>query len=120
MSQGGYSYGNNIMENFGVTNIIISDIDPKFTTEVWTNLYYMLWNNLALSTAYHPQTDVLAERMTQTMEKILRRFCTYVMKDKYYEGYTYGLFKLLPPIQLAYNTSQHSTMGKFPSLIGKG
>ncbi|MBW0568612.1 hypothetical protein O181_108327, partial [Austropuccinia psidii MF-1] len=39
----------------------------------------MLGTKLAFSTAYHPQTDGLAERMIQTMEDILRRFCAYAL-----------------------------------------
>ncbi|MBW0523662.1 hypothetical protein O181_063377 [Austropuccinia psidii MF-1] len=57
----------------------ISDRDPKFPSEFWNNLYDMLGTKLAPSTAYHPQTDGLAERMIQTMEDILRRFCAYGM-----------------------------------------
>ncbi|MBW0542319.1 hypothetical protein O181_082034 [Austropuccinia psidii MF-1] len=43
---------------------IISDRDPKFTSALWTNLNKILGKKLSLSTAYHPQTDGLAERMT--------------------------------------------------------
>ncbi|MBW0462068.1 hypothetical protein O181_001783 [Austropuccinia psidii MF-1] len=60
-------FWNNIISTYGVPKIIISDRHPKFTSEVWTNLYDMLGTNLAFSTAYHPQTDGLAERMIQTM-----------------------------------------------------
>ncbi|MBW0483409.1 hypothetical protein O181_023124 [Austropuccinia psidii MF-1] len=55
-----------------VLKIIISDRDPKFTSEFWTNLYDMLSTKLSFSTAYHPQTDGLAERMIQTMQDIFR------------------------------------------------
>ncbi|MBW0493597.1 hypothetical protein O181_033312 [Austropuccinia psidii MF-1] len=47
----------NIISTCGVPKIIISDRDPKFTSEVWTNLYGMLGTKLAFSTDYHPQTD---------------------------------------------------------------
>ncbi|MBW0474284.1 hypothetical protein O181_013999 [Austropuccinia psidii MF-1] len=57
--------------------LIIADRDPKFTSEVWTNLYDMLGTKLSFSTAYHPQKDGLAERMIQTMEDILRREITF-------------------------------------------
>ncbi|MBW0503313.1 hypothetical protein O181_043028 [Austropuccinia psidii MF-1] len=93
-------FWNNIISTCGVPKIIISDREPKFKSEFWTNLYEMLGTKLAFSTAYHPQTDGLAERMIQTMEDILRRLCAYV--------------------QLAHNTSQHSTTGKLPSLVEKG
>ncbi|MBW0589288.1 hypothetical protein O181_129003 [Austropuccinia psidii MF-1] len=64
-------------------------------------MYDMLGTKLAFSTAYHPQTDGLAERMIQTMEDILRRFCAYGMEYKDHEG-------------------QHSTTRKTPELVEKG
>ncbi|MBW0551149.1 hypothetical protein O181_090864 [Austropuccinia psidii MF-1] len=113
-------FWNNIISMCGVPKIIISERDPKFTSEFWTNLYDMLGTKLAFSTAYHPQTDVLTERMIQTMEDILRRLCAYGMEYKDHEGYTHDWVNLLPAVQLAYNTSQHSTTGKTPALIEKG
>ncbi|MBW0563398.1 hypothetical protein O181_103113 [Austropuccinia psidii MF-1] len=80
----------------------------------------MLGTKLVFSTAYHPHTDGLAESMIQTMEDILRRFCAYGMEYKDHEGYTHDWVTLLPAVQLAYNTSQHSTTGKTPSLVEKG
>ncbi|MBW0557726.1 hypothetical protein O181_097441 [Austropuccinia psidii MF-1] len=86
-------------ENFNACLIIVdSDRDPKFTSEIWTNMYDIICTKLAFYTAYHPQTDGVAERMIQTMEDILKRFS----------------------VKLAYNTSQHSTTGKSPSLVEKG
>ncbi|MBW0466612.1 hypothetical protein O181_006327 [Austropuccinia psidii MF-1] len=73
----------------GVPKIIISDRDPKFTSEFWTNLNDILGTKLAFSTAYHPQTDGLAERIIQTMEEILRRVCAYGMEYKDHEAYTH-------------------------------
>ncbi|MBW0461291.1 hypothetical protein O181_001006 [Austropuccinia psidii MF-1] len=113
-------FWNNIIYTCGVPKIIISDRDPKFTSESCTNLYEMLGTKLDFSTAYHPQTDGLAERMIQTMEDILSRFCAYGMEYKDHEGYTHDCGTLLPTVKLAYNTSQHSTTGKSPSLVEKG
>ncbi|MBW0526770.1 hypothetical protein O181_066485 [Austropuccinia psidii MF-1] len=53
-------FWNNIISTCGVPKIIISDRDPKFTSESWTNPYDMLGTKLASSRAYHPQTDGLA------------------------------------------------------------
>ncbi|MBW0559689.1 hypothetical protein O181_099404 [Austropuccinia psidii MF-1] len=111
---------NNITSTCGVPKIIISDREPKLTSEFWTNLYDMLGTKLCFSTAYHPQADGPAERMIKTMEDILRRFCAYGMEYKYHEGYTHDWVTLLPEVQLAYNTSQHSTTGKTAALIEKG
>ncbi|MBW0460431.1 hypothetical protein O181_000146 [Austropuccinia psidii MF-1] len=94
-------FWNNIISTCGVPKIIISGRDPKFTSEFWTNFYDMLGTKLAFSTAYNQQIDGLGERMIQKMEDIMIRFCAY-------------------EVQLAYNTSQHSTTGKSPSLVAKG
>ncbi|MBW0585548.1 hypothetical protein O181_125263 [Austropuccinia psidii MF-1] len=82
-------FWNNIISTCGVPDIIISDRDPKLKSEFWTNLYDLLGTKLAFSTAYHPKTDGLAERMIQNMEDILRRFCAYGMEYKDHEGYTH-------------------------------
>ncbi|MBW0513421.1 hypothetical protein O181_053136 [Austropuccinia psidii MF-1] len=78
-------FWNGIISTCGFPKIIISDRDPKFTYEYWTNVYDMLGTKLAFSTAYNPQTNGLAERMVQTMEDILGRFCAYGMEYKDHE-----------------------------------
>ncbi|MBW0528717.1 hypothetical protein O181_068432 [Austropuccinia psidii MF-1] len=51
-------FWNNIIYTCAVPKIIISDRDPKFTSEFWTNLYDILGNKLPFSTAYlHKQID---------------------------------------------------------------
>ncbi|MBW0499646.1 hypothetical protein O181_039361 [Austropuccinia psidii MF-1] len=113
-------FWDNIILTCGVPKMIISDRDSKFTSLFWTNLYEILGTKLAFSTAYHPQTDGLAERMIHKMKDILRRFCAYGMEYKDHEGYTHDWVILLPEAQLANNTSQNSTTGKSPSLVEKG
>ncbi|MBW0462375.1 hypothetical protein O181_002090 [Austropuccinia psidii MF-1] len=111
---------NNIISTCRVPKIIFSDRDPKFPSEFWTNRYDMLGAKRSFSTAYHSQTDGLSGRMIQKMEDILRRFCAYGMEYKDHEGYLHYWVTLLPAFQLAYNTSQHYTTGKTPSLVEKG
>ncbi|MBW0589636.1 hypothetical protein O181_129351 [Austropuccinia psidii MF-1] len=60
-------FWNNIISTCGVPKLIISDRDPKFKLEFWTNLYDIVGTKLSFSTAYHPKTDGLAERMIQKM-----------------------------------------------------
>ncbi|MBW0570133.1 hypothetical protein O181_109848 [Austropuccinia psidii MF-1] len=84
-----FLFWNNIISTCVNPKIIISDGDPKFTSEIWTNLYDMFGTKLAFSTAYHPQTDGLAERMIQTMEDIIRIFFAYGMEYKDHKGYTH-------------------------------
>jgi hypothetical protein len=80
----------------------------------------MLGTKLACSTAYHPQTDGLAERIIQTLEDMIRRFCAYGLDFKDNDGYTHDWVSLIPILELAYSTSIHSTTGKAPSLLEKG
>ncbi|MBW0573516.1 hypothetical protein O181_113231 [Austropuccinia psidii MF-1] len=79
-------FWNNIISTCGVPKIIISNRDPKFTSEFCTNFYDILETKLAFSTSYNPQTYGLAEKMIQTMEYILRRFYAYIMEYKNHEG----------------------------------
>ncbi|MBW0572248.1 hypothetical protein O181_111963 [Austropuccinia psidii MF-1] len=69
--------------------IIISNRDPTFKSEFWTNLSDMLGKKHSFSKSYHPQTDGLAESMIQTMKDIIIRFCSYGMEYKGHEGYTH-------------------------------
>ncbi|MBW0550778.1 hypothetical protein O181_090493 [Austropuccinia psidii MF-1] len=52
----------------GLFKNIISDRDHKFTSALWTNIHRFFGTRLSFSTAYHPQTDGLAERMIPTLE----------------------------------------------------
>ncbi|MBW0552239.1 hypothetical protein O181_091954 [Austropuccinia psidii MF-1] len=113
-------FWHNIISTSGVPKITISDRDPKFTSEFWSNLYDMLGTKRAFSTAYHPQTDGLAERMIQKMEDILRRLYAYGIEYTDHVAYTHDWVTLLPAVQLACNTSQHSTAGKKPAVVEKG
>ena len=105
---------NRVISWTGLFKNIISDRDPKFTSELWTNLYQFFGTKLSFSTAYHPQTDGLAERMIQTLEDMLRRFCAYGLEFKDSDGFTHDWVTLLPPLELAYRTSTHASTGKIP------
>ncbi|PLW56693.1 hypothetical protein PCANC_05109 [Puccinia coronata f. sp. avenae] len=49
------------------------------------------------------QTDGLAERMIQTLEDMLRRYCSFGTTYKDGEGYTHDWVSLLPALEFAYN-----------------
>ncbi|MBW0573247.1 hypothetical protein O181_112962 [Austropuccinia psidii MF-1] len=66
----------------GLFKNIISDRYPKFTSALWTNLHRFFGTKLSFSTAYHPKTDGLAERMIQTLEDMIRRFYAYGLEFK--------------------------------------
>ncbi|MBW0508410.1 hypothetical protein O181_048125 [Austropuccinia psidii MF-1] len=93
-----FLFWNNILSTCGIPKIIISDSDPKFTSEFWTNPYAILRTKLAFSTDYHPQTYDLAERIVQTMADIIKKSLTYGMEYKDHEGYTHYWVTLLPEV----------------------
>ncbi|MBW0573575.1 hypothetical protein O181_113290 [Austropuccinia psidii MF-1] len=111
---------NRILSHTGLFINIISDRDPKFTSALWTNLHKLLGTKLSFSTAYHPQTDGLAERMIQTLEDMIRRFCAYGLELKDSDGFTHDWCTLIPALELAYKTSIHASTGKTPEMLEKG
>jgi hypothetical protein len=113
-------FWNRIMADVGIPKFIISDRDPKFTSEFWRNLHNMLGTKLAFSTAYHHQTDGLAERMIQTLEDMLRRFCAFGLDYKTTDGYTHDWVSLLPALEIAYNSSKNSSAKEVPYILERG
>ncbi|MBW0488533.1 hypothetical protein O181_028248 [Austropuccinia psidii MF-1] len=98
---------------------IISDRDPKFTSEMWTNIHQFFGTNLPFSTAYPPQDDDLAERMIQTLEDMVRRFCTYGLELRDCDGFTHYWCTLLPALELAYKISINASTHQTPAILKK-
>ncbi|MBW0504141.1 hypothetical protein O181_043856 [Austropuccinia psidii MF-1] len=111
---------NKAISHTGLFKNIISDRDPKFTSELWKNLHNLFETNLSFSTAYHPQIDGLAEIMIQILEDISRRFCAYGLELKESDGITHDWCTLIPDLELAYKTSIHYSTGKAPEMLEKG
>ncbi|MBW0512634.1 hypothetical protein O181_052349 [Austropuccinia psidii MF-1] len=78
-----------VISHTGLFKNIISDRNPKVTSEPLSNIHRLVWTKLSFSTAYHPQTDGLAERMIQTLEDMIRRFCAYGLELKDSDGFTH-------------------------------
>ncbi|MBW0587479.1 hypothetical protein O181_127194 [Austropuccinia psidii MF-1] len=110
---------NRVISHTGTFQNIICDRDQMFTSELWTNIHNMFETELSFSTAYHPQTDGLSERMIQDLEDMIRRFCAYSLEFKDSYGFTHDCCTLIPAIELAYKTSIHSSTGKTPAILGK-
>ncbi|CDJ62084.1 hypothetical protein ENH_00003850 [Eimeria necatrix] len=96
----------------GFPEVLISDRDPRFQSEVWSQLCSRFNITRAMSSSYHPQTDGQTERVNRTLEQMLR---TYIQADeREWEG-------LLPALELAYNTTSHSSteLSPFEIMIGE-
>jgi hypothetical protein len=112
-------FNQNIVSLHGLPAIMISDRDPRFTSDFWKSLHDILGVKLAMSTANHPQTDGLAERGIQTIEEALRAFCAFGhIQDR--DGLHLDWVSMLYMLEYAYNSSVHSTTGQIPFEVDIG
>ncbi|MBW0545954.1 hypothetical protein O181_085669 [Austropuccinia psidii MF-1] len=111
---------NRVISHTGLFKNIISGREPKFTSALWTNLNKLLGTKLSFSTAYHPQTDGLAERMIHTLEDMIRRFCAYGLEFKDYDGFTHYWCTPIPVLELAHKTSIPDSTCKTPAMLEEG
>ena len=65
-------YIDEIVRLHGVPASIVSDREPRFTSNFWKAFQKALGTRVNMSTAYHPQTDGQYERTIQTLEDMLR------------------------------------------------
>ncbi|MBW0492281.1 hypothetical protein O181_031996 [Austropuccinia psidii MF-1] len=68
---------NGLSSHTGLFHDITTDKDPNFTSALWKNLHRFFGTKLSFYTAYHPQTDWLAERIIQTLKDMIRILCAY-------------------------------------------
>ncbi|GJP82598.1 hypothetical protein CLOP_g12838, partial [Closterium sp. NIES-67] len=66
----------NAIRLHGLLTAIITDRDPKFTSNFWRHLWDESGTKPQFSSAYHPQTDGQTKRVNQTMEQLIRTTCT--------------------------------------------
>jgi hypothetical protein len=95
----------NIVRLHGLPDTIVSDRDPKFTSQFWTETHRLLGVKLARSTAFHPQTDGASERMIRKVSQVLR---TVVKPDQL------DWPKHLPMVEFALNSSVNVSTGYAP------
>nr|GEU79223.1 putative reverse transcriptase domain-containing protein [Tanacetum cinerariifolium] len=105
-------YLNEIIARHGVPILIISNRDNPFTSRFWQSMQEALGTRLAISTAYHPQTDGQSERTIQTLEDMLRA-CVLDF------GGSWNVH--LPLVGFSYNNSYHSSVrcASFEELYGR-
>ena len=57
---------------WGIPLKLVSDRDPRFLSQFWTTLHQLLGTRLAMSTAYHAQTDGPTEVVHRELNDMLR------------------------------------------------
>ncbi|MBW0510517.1 hypothetical protein O181_050232 [Austropuccinia psidii MF-1] len=111
---------NRVLSWTGIFTNIISDRDPKLTSGLWENLQKLFGAKLSFYTAYHTQTDGLAERIIQALEEIVRGFCACGLEFKYCDVLTNYWCTLLPALESPYKTSIHASTNQNPAIVEKG
>lgn len=101
-----------VLKLHGITKVIISDRDVKFTGNFSKKLFKSLDTKLNFTTAYHPQTDGQTERVNQVLEDMIRM---YVMdQPSKWEEY-------LHLVEFSYNNNYQASakMSPFEILYGR-
>ena len=88
------------------TTVVISDRDPRFTSNFWRALMDHLGISLHMTAAYHPQSDGQAERHNRTIQDMLRAYVHPATRTDWDEH--------LVALEFAYNNSVHRGTGFSP------
>ena len=84
-----------IVRLHGLLSSIVSDRDSKFTSRWWREVHRLLGIKLLMSTAFHPQTDGVTERVIQSATQVLRATVRADQNDWIYQ---------LPMLSIAVST----------------
>lgn len=95
----------------GLSDSILSDRDPLFTSKFRQELMLILKVDLKMSAANHPQTDGQSEVMNRILEDYLRIYCNSRQDD-------WDLH--LPAAEFAYSSSKFHATGLTPSEMDMG
>ena len=105
-------YFDRIVTLHGVPLTIVFDRGSVFVSRFWEQLQQCLGTSLLKSSAYHPQTNGLTERVNHVLEDMLRA-CAISFPEKWDECLTLAEF--------SYNNSYQESirMAPFEALYGK-
>lgn len=100
-----------VFAKHGLPANIVSDRDPRFTSQFLTELCSQLDVRQNLSTAFHPQTDGQTERANRINKDIPRAFVNPAQDD-------WDIF--LPLVEFAMNNSYQAAIKTTPFLLYYG
>ena len=102
----------NVVKLHGVPSVIYSDRGTQFTSQFWRTLWGLTGTQLRYSTAYHPQTQGVVERMNAVIGQMLR--CTL------HEERAGNWDLLLPTVEMTINSLPNSSTGYSPFFLNYG
>ena len=66
-----YQFVDELFQFYGLPMDIVSDRDPKFTSDFWMQVFKKLETTLSMSSTDHPQSDGQTARVNQMIEDML-------------------------------------------------
>jgi hypothetical protein len=99
------AFMHHIVKLHGMPKSIVSDRDKVFTSAFWQQLFKLQGTSLAMSSAYHPQSDGQSEVLNKTLELFLRCF-TFNNPKAWYKALSWSEFW--------YNTAFQTSIGMSP------
>ncbi|GMI66177.1 hypothetical protein HRI_000287000 [Hibiscus trionum] len=94
-----------VVKLHGIPRSIVSDRDPLFTSNLWTELARLQGTELCLSSAYHPQSDGQTEALNRCLKMYLQ--CMTGNEPHRWEHF-------LPWAEFWYNTAYQASAGMTP------
>ena len=93
------------IKRYGCPQEIHSDQGSQFESQIFQEMCKLLQINKTRTTAYHPQSDGLIERMNRTIKEILAKYISVNQTD---------WDKFVDSVVFAYNSTIHDTTGITP------
>jgi hypothetical protein len=100
-----------VFRSHGVPKTLLSDRDPRFTSDLFREISKLLGVRQAMSTAFHPQTDGQTERVNRVVEEMLRHFVNPRLDD--WDTY-------LAMVEFAINNPYQESVGNAPFFLNYG
>jgi hypothetical protein len=100
-----------VFRSHGVPKTLLTDRDPRFTSNLFREISKLLGVKQAMSTAFHPQTDGQTERVNRVVEEMLRHFVQPRLDD---------WDQHLAMVEFAINNAYQESTGNTPFFLNYG
>jgi hypothetical protein len=96
---------------FGLPDSIITDRDPRWTSDFWKGVAHFLKTKMSLSSAHHPQHDGQTEILNRHLVTMIRAYVSDDLVD---------WAAWLHILEFTYNNTMHRSTGTSPNFLTYG